>query len=232
MIRTTRLSAVRPTLAARVVRSGAAGYLLTHLPVPLPLARPFLLRDNAQENRADGWNRLAAPGETARYDAVRALCHAYAADGLVLDVGCSRGLLQSGLHYGRYVGIDSHEEPLVHAQERADDRTSFLRADADAYVPPEPVDAVVLNEVLYYLPRPVRTVERLAHHLVPGGVLIVSMCRAWATDRIVRQVSALFPVVETRHVAGPAHLAWTVAVFRPAALAPKVSRLERDPRLS
>jgi 2-polyprenyl-3-methyl-5-hydroxy-6-metoxy-1,4-benzoquinol methylase len=212
-------SAGRPTVAARVVGGRAAGFLVTHLPVPLSLARPFLLRDNTLENRAGGWARLAAPAETARYDAIRAACRAYADDGSILDVGCSRGLLQAGLSYSRYLGIDSHEEPLVHARPRADERTSFLRADADTYVPPHRLDAVVFNEVLYYLPRPVETVERLAQHLAPGGVLVVSMCRAWATGRIVRQLAGLFPVVQARQVAGPSSLTWTVAVLRPRPVA-------------
>lgn len=209
----------RPTVAARVVGSRAAGFLLTHLPVPLSLARPFLLLDNAQENRAGGWARLAAAAERARYDAVRATCRAYADQGSVLDVGCSRGLLQPGLSYSRYLGIDSHEEPLVHARQRADERTSFLRADADAYVPPHPLDAIVFNEVLYYLPRPVETVGRLAHHLAPGGVLVISMCRTWATERILRRLARLFPVLEARQVVGPSSLTWTVAVLRPGPVA-------------
>jgi SAM-dependent methyltransferase len=215
-------TAAGPTIGERVVGSRAAGFLLSHLPVPLSLARPFLLRDNAQENRAGGWVRLAAAAETARYDAVRTACRAYAADGSVLDVGCSRGLLQPGLSYSRYLGIDSHEEPLVHARQRADDRTSFLRADADAYVPPHPLDAVVFNEVLYYLPRPVETAERLARHLAPGGVLVISLCRSWATDQIVRQLAELFPVVEARRVVGPSSLTWTVAVLRPEPVARQV----------
>ena len=103
----------------------------------------------------------------------------------------------------------------MHARQRADERRSFLRADADAYVPPHPLDAVVLNEVLYYLPRPVRTVERLARHLAPGGVLVVSVCRTWA----LRQLAGRFPVVEARQVAGPSSLLWTVAVLRPGPVA-------------
>ena len=203
------------TLAGRAVHGAASSYLVAHLPVPLALVRPFLLHDDAQENDHDGWSRLGAPAEAARYAAVRSLCHAYAPDGNLLDVGCSQGLLHEGLSYGRYVGIDAHEKPLVQARQCADDRTSFLRADADRYEPAAPLDAVIFNEVLYYLPRPVRTVQRLARRLAPRGVLIVSMYRAWATTRIMRQISALFPVVENRPVTGPSGLAWTVTVFRP-----------------
>jgi trans-aconitate methyltransferase len=95
-----------------------------------------------------------------------------------------------------------------------DDRTSFVHADADVYEPAEPLDAIVFNEMLYYLPSPVSTVRRLAKQLAPGGVLIVSMYRAWATDRIERQLGALFPMVESRQVVGSSGMTWTVTVYR------------------
>jgi len=79
----------------------------------------------------------------------------------------------------------------------------------------EPLDAVVFNEMLYYLPRPVRTVRRLAGQLAPGGVVIVSTFRAWNTERIRRQLSAMFPVAELRHVVGSSGITWTVTVYRP-----------------
>lgn len=204
-----------PTLVARVVESRFSRFLVTHLPVPLALARPFLLRDDAHENENDGWARLAAPAEDARYAAVRQLCETYAREGRVLDVGCSRGLLQEGLRYGSYIGIDADERPLIHATQRADERTSFVHADADVYEPPEPVDAMIFNEMLYYLPAPVLTVRRLAEHVAPGGVLIVSTFRAWATDRIRRELSALFRVMESREVVGSSGMTWTVTVYRP-----------------
>ena len=209
------MSAPRPTLVARVVDSRLTGFLVGHLPVPLALARPFLQRDDARENENDGWGRLAAPSEDARYAAVRQVCEQYARDGRVLDVGCSRGLLQTGLNYGSYVGIDADARPLVHAAHRTDERTVFLQVDADVYEPAEPVDAMIFNEMLYYLPDPVRTVRRLATYLAPGGVLIVSTYRAWATERINRQLSALFPVLDTRRVVGSSGMTWTVTVYRP-----------------
>jgi len=190
------------------------GYLLAQLPVPLALARPFLLRDNAYENDRDGWNGLSAPAEEARYIALRSLCREYAPRGRLLDVGCSQGLLQIGLDYGVYVGIDSHEVHLVHARQSTDERTSFVSAEEDTYVPPETLDVIVLNEVLYYLPRPVATVRRLARYLAPGGVLLVSMTQAWATRRITRQLTTLFPVERTCRVAGPSSLVWTLTLHR------------------
>jgi 2-polyprenyl-3-methyl-5-hydroxy-6-metoxy-1,4-benzoquinol methylase len=206
----------RRTLIARAVESKLAVGLGSYLPVPLGLAHSFLLRDNERENRNDGWNRLRDAKESVRYQAVRELIEKYVRDGFVLDVGCSQGILQEGLTYGRYVGIDSFAEPILRAAVKSDERTAFHHADGSSYVPDQPPDAVVLNEVLYYLPEPLAAVTHYANWLAPGGVLIVSVyARAWAMRRLLRQISSRFRLVESSTVSSHSHLAWTVAVFRP-----------------
>jgi 2-polyprenyl-3-methyl-5-hydroxy-6-metoxy-1,4-benzoquinol methylase len=204
------------TLVARAVESKLAVGLGSYLPVPLELAQSFLLRDNEKENRKDGWNRLRDASESVRYEAVRGLIEKYVRRGFVLDVGCSQGILQEGLTYGRYVGIDSFAEPILRAAVKSDERTTFHHADGSNYVPDQPPDAVVMNEVLYYLPEPLAVVTHYANLLAPGGVLIVSVySRAWAMRRLLRQMSSRFPLVEVSTVNSDSHLAWTVTVFRP-----------------
>jgi 2-polyprenyl-3-methyl-5-hydroxy-6-metoxy-1,4-benzoquinol methylase len=204
------------TLVARAVASKLAVGLGSYLPVPLELVHPFLLRDNEKENRKDGWNRLRDARESVRYQAVRGVIEKYVRDGFVLDVGCSQGILQEGLKYGRYVGIDSFEEPILRASVKSDERTAFQHADGSSYVPDQQPDAVVLNEVLYYLPEPLAAATRYANSLAPGGVLIVSVySRAWAMRRLLRQLSSRFPLVESSTVNSHSYLAWTISVFRP-----------------
>jgi 2-polyprenyl-3-methyl-5-hydroxy-6-metoxy-1,4-benzoquinol methylase len=204
------------TLIGRAVESKLVMGLGSYLPVPLQLAHSFLLKDNEKENRKDGWNRLRDARESVRYQAVRSAIERYVRDGFVLDVGCSQGILQEGLTYGRYVGIDSFAEPILRAAVKSDERTAFHRADGSSYVPDQPPDAVVFNEVLYYLPEPLVTVTRYANSLAPGGVLIVSVySRAWAMRRLLRQISSRFPIVESSTVNSHSPLAWTVSVFRP-----------------
>ncbi len=206
----------RRTVAARALDSRIVMRAVSHLPVPLALARPFLVRDNRQENAAGGWSRLHAPSESARYRAVRALCEAYARDGFVLDVGCSQGILAEGLTYARYVGIDSYAEPLHPASARADAVTSFCQENADTFMPDQPPDVVVFNEVLYYLRRPAATVDRYATLVAPGGVLVVSLyLHSWATRRLLRRLAARYRVCAQHVVAGESQLAWVVTAFRP-----------------
>lgn len=202
-------------MVARALTSDLAVRVASHLPIPLPLARPFLLRDNRQENLAGSWGRLRSPSERGRYSAVRTMTERHARHGFVLDVGCSQGLLHEGLSYGRYVGVDSYRPAIERAAARADHRTQFIHGDADTFTPDQPPDAVVFNEVLYYLPRPLETVERYAQLLAPDGVLIISLFRhTWATRRLLRHISAALPVLDAMVVEGESHLAWAVSAHR------------------
>jgi len=202
------------TLLRRVL-GRAVIEVLNRLPVPLPAARILMLGENAWENLRGGWGRLRDDTEAARYQAVRAAVERHASDGFVLDLGCSQGILQEGLTYRRYVGVDRYAPALRRAQAAADPRTSFVRADAATFVPDAAPDAVVFNEVLYYLPHPVRVVERYAGLLAPGGVVVVSCyARTWTTRRLLRRLSRRLEVVESARVVADPH-AWNVAVLRP-----------------
>ncbi len=188
--------------------------LVAELPVPLVCVRWGLLLDDRRENRRNSWGRLRGPGESARYDAVRRFVEAYGSEGFVLDVGCSQGILQEGLTYRRYLGVDRSAGAIGLARSRRDDRTDFEVADASEFRTDERPDVVVLNEVLYYLPEPVRTVEHYARLVEEDGVVVVSVyAHAWSTRRLLRQIHARLDVVRSTSVQS-GEVAWIVAAFR------------------
>jgi len=206
----------QPALVQRLL-GGAAVSVLNLVPVPLALARVLMLVENAVENERGGWGRLRDAAEADRYRAVRAAVERHAPDGFVLDVGCSQGILQEGLTYNRYVGVDRYTPALRQARGAGTPGTTFLAADASTFVPDEAPDAVVLNEVLYYLPRPVQVVERYARLLAPGGVVVVSCyARTWPTRHLLRRLRRRLELVESVEVVAGPH-AWEVAVLRPRA---------------
>jgi 2-polyprenyl-3-methyl-5-hydroxy-6-metoxy-1,4-benzoquinol methylase len=204
------------TFVAQLTRSRAAVGLLSVAPIPLFLVRPILARDNARESRKDSWQRLRGPGEAARYCAIRDVTERHARDGFVLDIGCSQGILQEDLRYGRYLGVDNCAQSVRLAQPKCDRWTQFVCADGSDFVADQPPDAVVMNEVIYYLPDPVAAVEHHARQLAPGGVMIISIyARTWSSRRLLRAIGARLEMIES-HVIRSGHLAWTVAVYRPS----------------
>jgi 2-polyprenyl-3-methyl-5-hydroxy-6-metoxy-1,4-benzoquinol methylase len=204
------------TFVAQLMRSRVAVELLSAVPIPLFLVRSVLMRDNALENRKDSWQRLRGIDEAARYQAVRDLTERYAANGFVLDVGCSQGILQEGLHYRRYLGVDNFEQSIALAKAKTDSRTQFVCADGSNFVADAAPDAVVMNEVVYYLTDPLGAVEHHASRLAADGVLIVSIyARTWSSRRLLRAMAARLDLVESSLVRS-GHLAWTVAAFRPS----------------
>jgi SAM-dependent methyltransferase len=211
-----RRSNAADTFVAQLMRSKAAVELLAAAPIPLFLVRSILARDNARENRKDSWQRLRGRDEAARYRAVRSATEHHAHDGFVLDIGCSQGILQEGLRYGRYLGVDNCEQSITLARRKCDRRTQFVCADASKFVADQPPDAVVMNEVLYYLPDPIGVVAHHARRLAPGGVVIISIyARTWYSRRLLSALARRFDLLESTLIRS-GHLAWTVAVYRPS----------------
>jgi 2-polyprenyl-3-methyl-5-hydroxy-6-metoxy-1,4-benzoquinol methylase len=205
----------RETVVARVLQSKAAAGLLSIAPIPLSLVKSTLARDNARENRKDSWQRLRGSNEAARYRAVRSVTERYARNGFVLDIGCSQGILQEGLSYARYLGVDNCEQSIRLAAPKSDPRTQFVCADGSNFVADQPPDAVVMNEVIYYLPDPIGAVLHHAQQLAPAGVVIISVyARTWSSRQLLRAIAKRLHLVESSLVRS-GHLAWAVAVYRP-----------------
>jgi 2-polyprenyl-3-methyl-5-hydroxy-6-metoxy-1,4-benzoquinol methylase len=203
------------TVVARMLHSRAAAWLLSIAPIPLFLVRSILVRDNARENRKDSWQRLRESNEAARYKAVRDFTARYARNGFVLDVGCSQGILQEGLSYGRYLGVDNCEQSIRLAEPKSDPNSQFVCGDGTTFVADQPPDAIVLNEVIYYLPDPIGAVLHHAGQLAPGGVVIISIyARTWSSRRLLRTLAKRLTLVESSLITS-GHLAWTVAAYRP-----------------
>lgn len=205
----------RPTLVGWLMGHRATVGVLSALPIPLCVIRGVLRRDNIRENRRDSWGRLRDYGERARYTAVQRLTEKYAAHGLVVDIGCSQGILQEGLNYERYLGVDSDPDSIALAGHKADGRTRFVCGDGANYVPDEAPAAVVLNEVVYYLDDPLAAVQHHARSLAPDGVVIISIyARTWSSRRLLRRLDRRMERLESELVIS-GHLAWTVAAYRP-----------------
>jgi trans-aconitate 2-methyltransferase len=98
----------------------------------------------------------------------------------VLDVGCGTGSQTATLAQrwpgASVVGTDSSPEMIERAQGRAvDGRPSFSVADVTETGVNEPVDVLVCNAVLQWVPDHLDVLARMAGWLAPGGVLAVQV---------------------------------------------------------
>ncbi len=99
---------------------------------------------------------------------------------VVVDLGCGEGALTASLAArwpgARVTGVDSSPEMLAAAAAHAvDGRVVFAPGDVRDWRPGGPVDVVVSNAVLHWVPGHAGLLTRWAGHLAPGGWLAVQV---------------------------------------------------------
>lgn len=169
---------------------------------------------------AGRWNFLAEVSELARFSVLAGYIGHLRPGGSVLDVGCGQGALLRRLPdpaYGRYLGIDLSASAIAVARRQQNERSSFLAADCEDYLPADPYDVIVFNEVLCCLRDPLRTATRYTRLLTPGGVLLVSLCTAARGSATVlwRLRRAYSTVDEVRIVHADRKISWVCTALRP-----------------
>jgi trans-aconitate 2-methyltransferase len=94
----------------------------------------------------------------------------------VVDLGCGEGTMTATLAdrwpAARVTGVDSSPEMLAAAHAAAvPGRVEFVRGDVRDWAPDAPVDVVLSNAVLHWVPGHERLLTRWAEWLRPGGWL-------------------------------------------------------------
>lgn len=100
---------------------------------------------------------------------------AAAAPAYVVDLGCGPGQLTRSLierwPAATVVGLDSSAQMIERAAEYATDRLSFAVADLVEWTADRPVDVLVLNAALQWVPGHRDVLPHLVSQLAPGGWL-------------------------------------------------------------
>ena len=125
-----------------------------------------------------GYLRFA--GERARPFADLVVRIAAETPATVVDLGCGEGRLTASLARrwpgARVTGVDSSPEMLAAAAASpTPGRMAFELGDVRAWAPPAPVDVLVSNAVLHWVPGHERLLPRWAGWLRPGGWLAVQV---------------------------------------------------------
>jgi len=102
------------------------------------------------------------------------------APAVVVDMGCGEGALTASLAQrwpgARVVGVDSSAEMLAAAAAHAaPGRVTFEQGDVRDWRPDGPVDVLVTNAVLHWVPGHADLLRRWAGELAPGGELAVQV---------------------------------------------------------
>jgi 2-polyprenyl-6-hydroxyphenyl methylase/3-demethylubiquinone-9 3-methyltransferase len=166
------------------------------------------------------WDYLRNIEEAPRFGIVSAYCRLLASGGSLLEVGCGEGFLLEQLDRSRYrhfTGIDISEVAIERARALEDDRTVFVRAEAESYVPDRTFEVIVFNEVLEYFDEPLELVRRYEPFLAPGGHLVASMFAAPYTarsQRIWKMLESRYEVVAHSRVRVARDYQWNIKVLR------------------
>jgi len=117
--------------------------------------------------------------DTATGAQVVTLLEKYTAKPDILDLGCGKGI---NLHltanrYHHYHGVDISNSSIQSARKHARPNTSFEVADILRYESAERYDAILLREVLYYIPMQQITefLRRTAGFLKPDGKIFIQL---------------------------------------------------------
>ncbi|MDR2984373.1 MAG: trans-aconitate 2-methyltransferase [Nocardiopsaceae bacterium] len=124
--------------------------------------------------------------------------------GFVADLGCGPGELTAGLcerwPTAEVLGVDNSAEMIAAAgkvvaglQDGLRRRLRFELADVSDWKPARPVDVVVSNAMLQWLPEHEKLLSRWAGYLAPGGWLAFAVPGNFdePTHRLLRELAAL-----------------------------------------
>jgi SAM-dependent methyltransferase len=166
---------------------------------------------------AGQWDYMRELDELGRYSMLAGYFRFLKPGGSLLDIGCGEGILQARLgpaSYSRYLGVDVSSEAIRRALHRADEKTSFVCADAAHFCPDEHFDVVVFNESLYYFGDPVGVFKRYLQWLNDDGIVLVSTFSSPRSLAVRRAIRKAFPLVDEVRVIHGRRL-WICDVMKP-----------------
>lgn len=133
----------------------------------------------------------------------------------VVDLGCGPGTLTAGLAdrwpTARVTGVDSSPAMVEAAGEHTGPRVSFVLGDLTTWRPEEPVDVVLSNAALQWVPGHRALLPGLVDALTPGG---------WLAFQVPGNVDAPSHRSLRAVAAEPRYAAHTTGLERPAVAGP------------
>jgi SAM-dependent methyltransferase len=185
----------------------------------IPYRRPWVLdaQDWDREYQSGKLDYYSNFKERGRYGVLLSYLSARQGPVRLLDFGCGVGILRERIGHidiAEYVGIDPSAQAIATARENQTPKERFEVAEL-----PDPslglFDAIVCNEVLYYIEDLPAALKRLRASLAPGGWLLTSVMRHPGDIAIHRALEAEFELLDSVLVKRrtPPRNGWVVSCY-------------------
>jgi 2-polyprenyl-3-methyl-5-hydroxy-6-metoxy-1,4-benzoquinol methylase len=129
-----------------------------------------------QDYQAGRWDGADEKEQLSRYALLGGIITLTGASSL-LDVGCGRGLLREFIPpdaLTSYTGLDVSQVALNKVS-NPKPYEKFVCTRLEDWQPEGVYEAIVMNEVLYYLEDPCEALNKMSRCLHPGGALVISI---------------------------------------------------------
>jgi len=136
-----------------------------------------------KQYKSGRWDSLKSNVEAKRYYKIIDYIAQFApANPTILDIGCGDGVLNERLgdfKYDYFLGVDFSSVSIEKAKAQNFPKSEFLAEDAIKFKPKRNFDAIVFNEVFYYIPETEKNsvLDLMIQHLNPNGILVCSIFR-------------------------------------------------------
>lgn len=172
------------------------------------------LQDYWNKRYAETYNDLLeSKMEMGRYGIITEYLRRIIRKGKVLDVGCGTGIIAEMLNLEQieYTGIDIAKEAIQKAKEKPyAPECRFFNLRFEEYQPEEHFDAIIANEILYYVDRG-KFFQQCNSLLAPQGHLIVSVFNFNAGRKLLPEVrNKLNDLFETSVYNPQNNLQWNI----------------------
>ena len=167
------------------------------------------------------WDYLANDSQREHYDCILEFYKKYAGAGSMVDIGCGIGLLYRyavdtrTLDMRNYMGIDISRVAIDEAIKNYPGG-AFRVLNYEYEHVQQKYHAVIFNETLYYFDHAGKTLQKCCKdNLLPGGVIIISMCDHERHDLIWKLIDANYKVLATRKSVNDEGISWTIKALQP-----------------
>jgi SAM-dependent methyltransferase len=143
--------------------------------------RKILRRDKDRWNHqyeSGVWESLGDIDELGRFSVIVGYTQFLKPHGKILEIGAGEGYLQQRFDkskYSLYYSTDVSDVAVANGKKFEDEKTKYLVADMNTYVPDTDFDCIIINEVIYYGVSVQKTLDHLAQFLKQDGIFIVSI---------------------------------------------------------